>query len=130
MKSTNQWLYKSFTVNINQVAADYDLCTAVGGDVLIDPSMSVTYVDVAAVAPTTSVSIHTNTASPTVLLTVAEGDVANLLAGINLHPAWDAPIVLKSGDKLQYTIAGGASAGQLTISYAYRPMAPQGGYLS
>lgn len=127
MKGQSQWLYKSFTININQAAATYDLATALGGDVMIHPGLSSWYCDASAAGPTTSVSVQTDTANPTVLVTAVEGAVAGILIGINLHPAWDQPMVLKIGSKIQYTIAGGASAGQITATLAYRPMLPQGG---
>jgi len=128
MQTNQDWIRKTFVLNLAQAAADYDITTAVGGDVLLNPELCAWYVDTAG-ATFTSVAVHTNTAHPTVLLTAAEGAVANLAAGINLQPAWRQPVIIRSGGKLQFTIVGATGVGQITLMLSFKPLSSAGGTL-
>lgn len=113
---------KKFTANLAQAAATYDLCAASGGDVVIDIQKLAIYVDTVG-ATFTSVSVQTNQAAATELLSAAEGAVANIVAGKNLVRA--IPVVggllLKSGEKIQYTIAGATGTGALSVGVPFTP---------
>ncbi len=100
--------YKTFTANLNQAAATYDLCTATG-DVLI--KIVTIFVAVAAIG-LTSISISSNNTTADVVL--ASTLLATLTVGKNLTPV-SLPFLLPSTKKIQYTIVGVASAGSLTI---------------
>lgn len=114
---------RSFTANLAQAAGTYDLCTATGGDVLIDMYNISLYVATAG-ATFTSVSFQTNQTNPTVILTSTEGAVANLTAQKNLVRAVTVgSLLLKSGQKLQYTIAGATGTGSIQVAIAFMPLA-------
>lgn len=109
--------------NLAQAAGTYDLGTASGGDILIDLQKLAMYV--ATVGATfTSVSIQTNQTSTTTILSAVEGAVANLIAQKNLVRA--IPVIgglmLKSGQKLQYTIIGATGTGSLNVVIPYMPI--------
>jgi hypothetical protein len=126
-----QWRSLVATINLNQTNATYTLATATG-DVVIDPRQCSWYVDVAAAAPLTSVSIVTNSTTVNTLLTVAEGVVANLVAQATLSPANVKPFILRSGKLLQYIIAGGVggTGSQITVEIMYKPLGAGSGVLS
>lgn len=111
---------KSFTANLAQAAATYDLCTVSGGDVLIDLYALGIYVATAG-ATLTSVSIQSNQTNATIVLSAIEGAVANLLAQKNLVRAIPiiGSLVLASGQKLQYTIVGATGTGALTVTVPF-----------
>lgn len=114
---------RSFTANLAQAAGTYDLCTATGGDVSIDMYNISLYV-VTAGATFTSVSVQTNQTNPTVVLTSAEGAVANIIAQKNLvRSVTVGSLLLASGQKLQYTIAGATGTGSLKVAMAFMPLA-------
>lgn len=114
---------KSFTANLAQAAATYDLCTASGGDVLIDLQKLAIYVATAG-ATLTSVSIQSNQSNITTILSAVEGGVANLIAQKNLVRV--IPVIggllLASGQKLQYTIVGLTGTGSLTVAIPFMAM--------
>lgn len=113
----------SFTANLAQAAATYDLCTASGGDLVIDLQRLAIYVATAG-ATLTSVSIQTNQTNITTILSAVEGAVANLIAQKNLVRA--IPVIggllLKSGQKLQYTIVGVTGTGSLQVAVPFLPL--------
>ncbi len=100
---------KPTTMNLNQAAGTYDLLTGTTQDVLIE-KLDTRMPTGAAGGALTSVSIQTNDATPAVLISTTLGAVANLTS--EAHLGWpdlsSAPILLKAGKKIQYTIAGGA----------------------
>jgi anti-anti-sigma regulatory factor len=110
----------SFTANLAQAAATYDLCTASGGDILLDISRLAIYVATAG-ATLTSVSIQSNQTNITTILSAVEGAVANLIAQKNLVRV--IPVIggllLKSGQKLQYTIVGATGTGSLNVAIPF-----------
>ena len=113
------------TLDLSQVApATYDAATAVG-DVLIKGIAL--YCSVAGGGDLTSVSIQTNSTTPLILLTAAEGAVANLLAQSHPNAACNlfiGPWTLRSGQKIQYSLiaAGAAHTGTLKLVINYRPI--------
>lgn len=109
-----------FTANLAQAAATYDLCTASGGDVLIDPTKLAFYMATAG-ATFTSVSVQTNQTNATTLLTAGEGAVANLTAQRNVPHALPTSqgVLLKSGQKLQYTIVGATGTGSMQCAIPF-----------
>lgn len=113
---------KAFTVNLAQAAGTYDLCTASGGDVLIDLYNLGLFCTVAG-ATFTSVAIQTNDTTPAVILTSTEGGVANITAGKNITRAvtFNA-IVLTSGKKIQYTIVGTTGTGTMKAGISFCPL--------
>lgn len=122
---TNSSQSKEFTANLAQAAGTYDLCTASGGDVVVDLYSLAIYVATAG-ATFTSVSIQTNQTNATTVLSAVEGAVANLVVGKNLVRA--IPVIgslfLKSGEKLQYTIIGSTGTGALTVGMNILSMTP------
>lgn len=113
----------SFTANLAQAAGTYDLCTATGGDVLVDIQELAIYVATAG-ATLTSVSIQTNQSNLTTILSAVEGAVANLISQKNLVRA--IPVIggllLKSGQKIQYTIVGLTGTGSLLVAIPFMPL--------
>lgn len=111
---------KSFTANLAQAAATYDLCTVSGGDVIIDLYRLGIYVATAG-ATLTSVSIQSNQTNATTILSAVEGAVANLIAQKNLVRVIPVigSLVLASGQKLQYTIVGVTGTGALTVTVPF-----------
>lgn len=112
---------QEFTANLAQAAGTYDLCTA-SGDVLIneyDLAVLCTVVG----ATFTSVSIQSDQTTPEVLLSSAEGAVANLTASKNIVRAVArGSFILRSGNKIQYTIAGSTGTGTLVVGIPYTPL--------
>lgn len=109
-----------FTANLAQAAGTYDLCTVTGGDVVLDLQKFSVYVATAG-ATLTSVSIQTDQTNPTTLLSAAEGALANLVAQKNLVRATPAVggLLLKSGQKVRYTIVGLTGSGSLTVTVPF-----------
>lgn len=110
---------KEFTANLAQAAATYDLCTA-SGDLLVDLYKLGIYVATAG-GTFTSVSIQTNQTNVTTILSAAEGAVANLIAQKNLVRAIPVVggLILRSGQKFQYTILGLTGTGSLRVDIPY-----------
>jgi len=113
---------KQATVDLTKAAGTYDLVTATNGGVYIDLYKLAMYVSVVG-ATLTSVSIQTNQAHATTILSSTEGAVANLTVGKNLVRA--IPVIgslyLASGEKLQYTIAGSTGTGAIIVTIPYMP---------
>lgn len=118
ISSPNTVVYE-FTANLAQAAATYDLCT-VTGDMFIEKFA----IYVATVGATfTSASVQTNQTTAWNLMTSAEGAVANLAAQKNMNTATtNIPFVLKSGQKIQYTIVGPTGTGSLRVELLCRPI--------
>lgn len=104
---------KSFTMNLAQNAATYDLFTASGGNVVIK---SVTYHVETTATGLTSITAQTNDTTPITLL--GSTAAAAITAGKNLT-AYAGPSVLASGKKGQYTIVGNGTAGVITAIVEY-----------
>lgn len=119
--SYNQTKVQTFTANLAQVAATYDLATA-GADVVIK-SIGI-FVSTAATG-LTSITMQSNNNTSDVVL--ASTLLAVITLNKNLTPV-SLPFVLPSGKKIQYTIVGTGSAGALTVIIEYA--SPSGGTLS
>jgi len=118
------------TEDLNQTAATYDLFTGTTQDVLLE-SLLIRMPDIAAGGALTSISIQTDDTTPQVLISAADGAVANLTAEAQL--AWqnfNAPILIKVGTKVQLTIAGGAHGVAYVCDIVVKTRAvTSGGYL-
>lgn len=111
-------------VPIQQVSID--LARAAGVyDVLSSPTTS-SLIEVYAIynaqagAGLVSVALQTDDTTPDVLLSAAEGAVANLTGSRNLAFARTKPLAIVESKKLQATIVGTGSAGMLVM--IYRPI--------
>lgn len=107
VSDTEKSICKEYTLNVQQAAATYDICTATGGDILIKNAK--VYVGTATIT-LTSVSVQTNMTTSTVILSAVEGAVANLTGDKMIVAAFTGPLFLSSGKKLQFTIIGTTSA--------------------
>lgn len=111
-------------LNLAQVAATYDAMTAAAaGDVSIH---GINIRCTASGTTFTSVSIQTDDAVPRVLMTAAEGAVANIIAGsdpVAAYQLWLSPWVLGAGKKIQFTIIGATGTGTLELTALWRPLA-------
>lgn len=113
---------QSFTANLAQTGATYDLATA-GADVVIQ---SITIFVATVAAGLTSMTMQSNNTTSDVVL--ASTLLALLTAGKNLTPV-SLPFILLATKKIQYTIVGnGTGAGALTCIIEYE--SPSGGSLS
>jgi hypothetical protein len=112
---TIQPTVRQFTVNQNQGAGTYDLCTA-SGDVLIK---SVSFFQSVSAGGLTSMTIQTNNTTADILL--ASTLLAVLTGGKNLT-ALVTPTYLPSTKKIQYTIVGAGNAGSLLATIEYYPV--------
>lgn len=112
---------KSFSANLAQVAATYDLATA-SADLVIN--RITTFVSTAATGLTSITMQSNNTTSDVVLASTL---LVNLTGGKNLTPI-NIPFLLPNTKKLQYTIVGTGSAGTLTVVVEYA--SPSGGTLN
>lgn len=106
------------TVDLSRAAGTYDLFTASNGDVLIwSASLYCTVVG----ATFTSCAIQTNSTTNFVILNTTDGAVANFTAGKNMTITWAQvqKILVRSGSKVQYTMAGTTGSGTaiLTLNY-------------
>jgi hypothetical protein len=108
------------TANLAQAASTYDLCTASGGDVVIEKILLLVSV---AGATFTSVSFQTN--DTTVLSILDALGVASVTLGKSLTTTWTQaqPQALRSGKKIQYTIVGSTGTGTIQAYVWYRPLA-------
>ena len=119
------------TEDLNQVAATYDLFTGTIQDVILE-SLLIRMPDIVAGGAISSISIQTDDTTPQVLISAADGTVANLTAEAQL--AWqnfNAPILIKTGTKIQLTIAGGAHGVAYVCDVVARVRSvTSGGYLA
>ena len=98
---------KATTIDLNQAANTYDLFTCATQPVMLS-SLVIRMSGGAVAGAVTSISIQTNDATPQVLITAAQGAVANLLNQSQLF--WSGnKAYLAVGQKIQLTIAGGAA---------------------
>lgn len=108
---------RSFTANLNQAAATYDLATAASDLVVVGACL---YMATAA-AGLTSVAIQTDTTTNYQILSAADGALVNLTGGKVIATTWTQgqPFYLPSGKKVQYTIVGTSSGGSMVVSLLY-----------
>ena len=95
------------TIDLNQVAGTYDLFTGTTQDVVLE-KLVIRMPNIAAGGAITSISIQTDDTTPQVIISAADGVVANLTAEAQL--AWTGAILIDAGTgaKIRLTIAGGA----------------------
>lgn len=102
--------------NLNQAAATYDLLTATNGDVWVEIEQA--FVKTAA-AGLTSLSIATNHATPkSIVGSIARASVTTDLIMTLVVPKF----VLPSGKKIQGTIVGAGSGGEIILVVKYFPI--------
>jgi len=96
------------TIDLQQAAASYDLFTGTTQDVIAEKLViRLPNVDVSDDVTITSISIQTDDATPQVFISSTTGAKANLTAEAQL--SWTGAILIKTGTKIQLTIAGGAA---------------------
>lgn len=118
---------KAATIDLHQAAGDYDLFTGATQDVVLERlCIRLPNVNVADDATITSISIQTNDATPQVLVSSALGAKANLTAEAQIF--WTGLELIKTGRKIQLTIAGGASDAETVCDVVaeYRAVAAGG----
>jgi len=92
------------TIDLNQAAATYLLFTGTTQDVLLE-KLVIRMPDIVCGGALTSISIHTDDTTAQVIISAADGAVANLTAEAQLF--WTGAILIKAGALIQLTIAGG-----------------------
>jgi hypothetical protein len=104
-----------FTMNLAQAAATYDLCTASGGDVLV---WAVNCHCTVVGATWTSVTIQSNATTNFVVMNATQGARANFTAGKDVALTWTQveKFLVRSGNKIQYTIAGSTGTGSAVVT--------------
>ena len=94
------------TEDLNQIAGSYDLFLGTTKPCLLK-SFSIKQPTTVTAGALTSISIVTDDATPGVIISVADGDVANLLTESEL--SWTGAMRIETGTKIILTIAGGAT---------------------
>lgn len=109
---------KLFTLNLALGAGTYDMASvnAIGGIVIQDINVYV----LAAGSLLTSISIQTNDSTPVVILSAAEGALANLTVGKNVTKVFVGPSYLHTSKKIQYSIIGLTGSGFLLVAVRYQ----------
>lgn len=118
------------TIDLQQVAGDYDLYTATTGYCFVERLViTLPNVDVTDDAAITAISIQTDTSPVVTLLSATAGAVANLAA--NASFIYATAFTLPTTKKIQLTVAGGAAdaATVCTVVCRYTPVIP-GAYLA
>ena len=109
---------KEVTLDLSQAANTYDAITA-SGDVMIH---NITLYVTVSGATFTSLAVQSNQTTAVTILNSTDGARANITAGKNLATtlAQTAPWSLRSGQKIQYTIAGSTGTGTVKMAVFYR----------
>ena len=94
------------TIDLDQGIGTYDLFTGTA-EVVILESLNIKLPTGAPGGTLTSISIQTDDATPGVIISAANGDVANLLTEADL--GWTGTLYITVGTKIRLTIAGGPS---------------------
>ena len=95
------------TIDLNQVAATYDLFTGTTQDVVVE-KLVIRMPAEAAGGAITSISVQTDDATPQVFIDTTAGDVGNLTSEAQIPWTGATLIDAGTGAKIQLTIAGGA----------------------
>ena len=131
VKSVGKLQIATTTEDLNQAAGTYHLFEGTTQDVLIE-SLLIRMPNAAAGGAITSISIQTDDTTPQVLISAADGAVANLTAEAQL--AWqnyNASVLIKTGTRIQLTIAGGAHGTSYVCEVVVKVRAvTSGGYLA
>lgn len=116
------------TIDLNQAAGTYDLFTGTAQVVRLK-SLNIKMPTGAAGGALTSISIQTDDATPGIIISAANGAVANLTSEADL--GWTGTLYIAVGTKIQLTIAGGAHGGEYIcdVIAEYRAVI-SGGYLA
>lgn len=115
LSPTEKIIVRPFSIDLAQSAGTYDIISAVDHIWIRSAKVIVSN----AASGLTSVSIQSNLPSTYVILTSAEGAAANLNLGRILPTSFTGPTILPQGRKLQYTISGTGTAGQLVLVVEY-----------
>ena len=95
------------TIDLNQAAATYTLFTGTTSSVLLEKlSFRMPNVDISG-GSLTSISIQTDDVTPAVIISAADGNIANLTQEASI--SWTGAIIIPVGTLIQLTIAGGVS---------------------
>jgi len=115
----------STTQDLNNVAGDYPLFTGATQAGVIE-EIIVIMPDAAPGGAITAISVQTNHTTPQVLISAAQGAVANLIAENQLYS--NDPIYIGIDDIVNLTIVTGASAAEyiVTVIVKYRPIVSGG----
>lgn len=107
------------TIDLDQVAASYDLFTGTTEVVLLE-SLVIRMPAEACGGALTSISIQTDDATPQEIINSTDGAVANLTSEAQL--AWTGAVYIAVGSKIQLTIGGGAHGSEYLcdVVAAYR----------
>ena len=125
----NMYQYKTTTIDLNQAAGPYTLFTGTGQNLELVSLIFRCPNDVASAITLTSVTLHSDTATPHVYVSPAQGAVANLTAEAEL--SWYGASQINVGDLIQLTIAGGAEGAAYVCSVTAKYKAiVNGGYLT
>lgn len=93
------------TIDLNQGIGSYDLFTGTAQVVILE-SLNIKMPNIVCGGALTSISIQTDDVTPGVIISAADGAVANLTAEADL--GWTGTLYITVGTKIQLTIAGGA----------------------
>ena len=116
--STQRQMFKFLDLSLNP--GTYDIAQCFGGDIIIR-GFSV-YCSVPG-ATFTSISIQTDQQTPFVLMSSAEGIVANLTGNNNIVTAnSNKAFIMRNGQKIRYTISGSQGTGELIFAFSYLPL--------
>jgi len=96
---------KATTIDLNQVAATYPLFTGTAQAVILE-SLNIKMPNIVAGGALTSISIQTDDVTPGVIISAAQGAVANLTAEADL--SWTGSLYITVATIITLTIAGGA----------------------
>ena len=120
LKSAENARFQTTTIDLEQVAASYDLFTASRYDVEVLHLTIIIPADLTAEASLTSISIQSTDDSPVEFISSTVGAVANLTKDKYLQ--YDGSAKVASAKKIQLTIAGGATAASqvCTVFVGYR----------
>lgn len=116
------------TIDLNQAAATYDLFTGTTQVVILE-SLNIKMPTGNCGGALTSISIQTDDATPGVIISAAEGAVANLTSEADL--GWTGTLYITVGTKIRLTIAGGAHGAAYVCNVTAKCRAVvSGGYLA
>jgi len=120
LKSAEGAIFQATTIDLKQVAGDYDLFTAGLSDIEILHLTIIIPSDLTDEENLTSISIQSTDDTPVEFISATVGAVANLTA--NKYLQYDAGETVAGGKKIQLTIGGGATAASqiCTVFVAYR----------
>lgn len=115
------------TIDINQAAGTYDLFTGTTQVVILE-SLNIKLPTGAPGGTTASLSIHTDDATPGIIISVADGDIANLLTEADI--GWTGTLYITVATKIQITYVGVAGAAYVCDVIAECRAIVSGGYLA